>query len=115
MPHGDDKPPLKERLKELFLEYGKVALGVYLVLFAIVFTGFLVAIIAGFDTTESTGKTMGTLAAAWVATKVTQPIRIGVTLLLTPLVGQLLRSRRAGEEQGDDADEDDGDADDEEE
>ena len=39
---------------------------------------------------SSAAGTMGTWAAAYIATKLTQPIRIGATLLLTPIVARVL-------------------------
>ena len=45
----------------------------------------------------------GLLAAAYVATKVTQPLRIGATLALTPLIAHFIRKHRrspAGPGQG---------------
>ena len=32
--------------------------------------------------------------AAWVATKLTQPIRIGVTVVLTPIIGNIINRRK---------------------
>jgi len=91
------KVPMKQRIKDLVSEYGKIALGVYLVLFALVYVGFLIAIIAGFETGESATGTVGAAAAAWLATKVTQPLRIGGSLILTPIVAKLLgRQRKIG-------------------
>ena len=101
------KAPLKERLKDLLAEYGRIALITYLVLFALVFIGFLIAISAGFETDSGSA---GSLGAAWLATKVTQPIRIGAALLLTPLVAKLVRrsSHRDTDDAAADGDEDEG-------
>ena len=79
----------RERLKTLLEEYGKVALGTYFTLFVLVLLGFALAISTGFQPESAPGG-MGLLGAAYIATKVTQPIRIGATLLLTPLVARLL-------------------------
>lgn len=90
------KPTLTERLKALLAEYGPVAITLYFVIFGLVFAAFAVAISTGFDV-EGAGQTTGLLAGAWVATKLTQPIRILVTLALTPLVAKgwdRLRGRR---------------------
>lgn len=89
-----------ERLKALLLEYGRVALGVYLALFAVVFAAFAVAISMGIEA-GGAGGIAGTAAAAWVATKLTQPLRIAGTLVLTPLVGVALQRRGRGDELGD--------------
>lgn len=83
------KPPLQERLKTLLEEYGKVAVVIYFAIFGAVLGGFAIAIRLGVEI-ESAAGTAGTLGAAWVATKLTQPLRILATLVLTPLVGKLV-------------------------
>lgn len=89
-------------MKRLLAEYGRIALVIYVVLTALSWIGFLVAISSGIEIEAASGKA-GTIAAAWVAAKVTQPIRIGVTILLTPLVARLLkrspRPQQAGSEE----------------
>lgn len=87
------KPPLSQRLKDLLAEYGSIALVVYLVLFGLVFAGFAIAIAAGIGS-ESASGLAGTAAAAWVATKLTQPFRIAGTLALTPLAAALMHRYR---------------------
>jgi uncharacterized protein FAM210 len=89
------KPGFKERLKGLMEEYGSLALYVYFAIFAIVLVSFALAIQLGFKS-DSTAATAGTWGAAWVATKLTQPLRIGATLLLTPIIGNLRRRLRGG-------------------
>ncbi len=85
----------RQRLKNLLAEYGKLALIVYLAIFAVVLVGFALAIQFGFRP-ESTAGRAGTWGAAYVATKVAQPLRILATLALTPLVAQVLRRLRPG-------------------
>ena len=84
------KPPLKERIQQLMVEYGALAVWVYFIIFAVVITGFWLAIKLGIKTDSAAG-TAGTLGAAWVATKLTQPVRIVATLALTPAAMRLLR------------------------
>lgn len=74
-----------DRLKHLLAEYGTVALVVYLVLFVATLVGFWSAIQLGWRP-ESAGGNVGALAAAYLATKVTQPLRIAATLFLTPFI-----------------------------
>ena len=74
-------------------EYGLIALGVYLSTFVIAMIGFSIAIMQGFEV-EGDSSTAGILGAAWIATKLTQPIRIGVTLALTPVIGTYLSRRK---------------------
>ena len=75
------------RLKALVTEYGHVAIVIYLVISVLVFGGFAIAIMQGFEVESAAG----ILGAAWVATKLTQPVRIGVALVLTPIVGRLMK------------------------
>jgi hypothetical protein len=75
----------RAKLKLLLEEYGRVAIWVYLVIWLTVLAGFAIAISAGFNVNGGPAG-MGVLGAAWVATKLTQPLRIGATLLLTPAV-----------------------------
>lgn len=82
---------MREKLKTLLEEYGRIALWVYLVIWVSVLAGFAIAISAGFNVKDGAAAGMGVLGAAWVATKLTQPLRIGATLLLTPAVAALLR------------------------
>lgn len=84
----------RARLKNLLAEYGKLAIYVYLAIFVVVLAGFAVAIQSGIKTEGTVGK-MGVVGAAWVATKVSQPLRILATLVLTPLVARLLRRRKS--------------------
>jgi hypothetical protein len=83
----------KERLKALLAEYGRVALYTYLALFVLVFTGFAVAIAAGVQVESAQGGA-GVLGMAYLATKVTQPIRIAATIALTPLVATAISRLR---------------------
>jgi len=83
----------REKLKLLLEEYGRLALWVYLTIWLLVLAGFAIAISAGFKT-ESAGADAGVLLSAWVATKLTQPLRIAATLALTPVVAALLKKWR---------------------
>jgi hypothetical protein len=81
---------LKDRLRQLLVEYGSLALWVYFGIFAVVLVGFAVAILSGAKV-ESAAGTAGTWGAAYLATKLTQPLRILATLVLTPLVVRVVR------------------------
>jgi hypothetical protein len=87
------KKPLKDRLQGLLSEYGALALWVYFGIFFVVLAGFATAISFGFEV-ESEVATAGTLGAAYVATKVTQPLRILATLVFTPVVATFVRRVR---------------------
>jgi len=84
-----------KRLEKLLAEYGKVALVTYLVLFGLVLFGFCVAIAFGIGIkVESATGGIGTLGAAYVATKLTQPLRIGATVVLTPIFARALAAMK---------------------
>ncbi|MDP6931708.1 MAG: hypothetical protein QGG40_02285 [Myxococcota bacterium] len=78
---------LKTRWKEMLAQYGGVALTTYLTIFALVLFGFALAIQVGFQVEGTAGST-GLWVGAYLATKLTQPIRIGVTLVLTPFIAR---------------------------
>jgi hypothetical protein len=75
-------------LKDMLAEYGSIAIVVYLSIFALTLAGFVLAIRLGWRPESTTGNA-GIFVAAYIATKVTQPIRIGATLLLTPIVAKV--------------------------
>ena len=106
MPVPSPAPPsLKERLQKALLEYGSLGVWVYFAIFALVLVGFATAIGFGIEVESSAG-TAGTWGAAYVATKLTQPLRILATLAITPIVVQVARrlKRRSGQRPGDAAD-----------
>jgi hypothetical protein len=88
------KPPLKERLSELFTEHGRIAVITYLVLSLCSIVGFSIAIGVGFKPSDATG-VLGVIGAGWVAAKATMPIRILITLGITPLISGLVRRRKS--------------------
>jgi hypothetical protein len=86
-------PVTREKLKALLEEYGRVAIYTYLVIWLTVLAGFIIAISAGLDVSTKTGGA-GVLLSAWLATKLTQPLRIAGTLAATPLVAAALKKWR---------------------
>lgn len=88
------KPTLMERMKALLPEYGEVAVVTYFAIFGLVFAGFTLAIRFSVQTDSAAGWA-GTIGAAYGATKLTQPLRILATLLLTPLLARLVRRKKA--------------------
>jgi hypothetical protein len=97
VPAPSTRPPLKRRLQTLMVEYGQLALVVYLAIFAVVLVGFVLAIQLGVEV-QGASATAGTWAAAYIATKLTQPLRIMATLALTPLVMRLSPRRKPRKE-----------------
>lgn len=75
------------RFRELILEYGIIALIVHYVIFAVVIVGFWLAIRSGWRSTTAAG-TAGSWGAAYLAAKITQPLRIIATLAITPFVAR---------------------------
>jgi hypothetical protein len=78
---------MRATLKHILAEYGTVALTLYLVIFALVLGVSWIALQAGWSPQSTSGKA-GTFAAAYLITKLTQPLRIGATIVLTPLVAK---------------------------
>jgi hypothetical protein len=78
------------KIQDLIEEYGKVALVIYLVLWAAVVISTLAAISLGY-TGEKVSGVWAMFVASWVAAKVTQIPRIAATVALTPLVAAWLR------------------------
>lgn len=78
---------MRKTLKTILAEYGGIAVTLYLAIFFAVLGGFWLAIGMGFRP-AGTGGRVGAFAAAYIATKLTQPLRIGLTLVLTPIVAR---------------------------
>ena len=91
----------KAKLEAHLAEYGAIALVVYLTIWLSVWAGFAIAIAAGFEidvADEGAGAgTWGTILAAYVPTKLTQPIRIAATLVVTPVVAAIWHKIRGTE------------------
>jgi hypothetical protein len=83
----------RERLKALVAEYGKVAIFVYIAIYLLVIVGSATAILLGFDVESSAGGA-GLFLSVYAVTRVTLPIRIGATVVLTPIVARALRRPR---------------------
>jgi hypothetical protein len=91
------KPSLRRRLERLFSDYGSVAVVTYFGIFFCTWGGFAAAIALGVEV-EGAAAGASTLFGAWLATKVTQPIRIGATIVATPFAARMwhrVRPRRA--------------------
>jgi len=78
---------MRKTLKHVLTEYGTVALVLYLAIFALVLCGTWIAMRAGWSPTSAAGNA-GTFAAAYIVTKLTQPLRIAATVVLTPLLAK---------------------------
>jgi O-antigen ligase len=84
---------VKKTAQQILTEYGAIGVVVYFAIFFAVLFGFWAAIRAGWHP-KSVGGGVGSFTAAYIATKLTQPLRIAATVALTPLVA---RRRHKGE------------------
>jgi hypothetical protein len=84
---------VKKTVQNLLAEYGTVALIVYFAIFFAVLGGFWLGIRFGWRPTSVAGSA-GTLAAAYIATKLTQPIRIAATVVITPIAAKIYERMR---------------------
>jgi hypothetical protein len=87
------KPSYRDRFNKLLAEWGSLVLWVYFGIFFVVLVGFALAIKFGFGVEGAAGA-VGTWGAAYLATKLTQPVRIAATLVLTPALAALLKRFR---------------------
>ncbi len=79
---------MRKTIQTLLTEYGAVAVVIYFAIFFAVLGGFWAAIRFGWRPT-SAGGSVGAFTAAYIATKLTQPLRIGATLVLTPIAARV--------------------------
>ncbi len=87
---------MRPKLKQLLEEYGRIAIFTYFGIFLLTLAGFAVAISYGLKVKSAQGGA-GLLVASWLATKLTQPLRIAATLALSPLIATALRKLRRPE------------------
>lgn len=79
---------MRKTLKNILAEYGTIAAVVYFAIFFAVLGAFWIAIRFGWRPGSAAGS-VGTFAAAYIATKLTQPLRIAATLVLTPAIARV--------------------------
>lgn len=90
---------MRKTLKKVLAEYGAIAVVLYLTIFFAVFIGSYFAIQLGWAP-ESVAGTAGAWTAAYIITKVMQPLRIASTVVLTTFLGKLWDKRRKPEVAG---------------
>jgi hypothetical protein len=90
---ADPPPSSRQRLRRFFLEFGALGLAVHYVVYGLVMLGFALSIGSSRTLRESSG-TLGIWAAAYVAAKLTMPVRALATVALTPLLRALIRRPR---------------------
>ncbi len=80
---------MREKLKHLLEQYGKLALVIWFGIFGLSIATFSALLSFGIEVEGAAGAT-GTLAGAYLATQLIKPIRIAATLALTPLAASWL-------------------------
>ena len=78
---------MRRTFQTLLAEYGAVFVIVYFTIFFAVLGAFWVGITTGWRPASAAGSA-GAFTAAYLATKVTQPLRIAASVALTPLVAR---------------------------
>jgi hypothetical protein len=92
-PAKPSRPSLKQRLSAQFNEYGKVAIITYFTISILTIAGFSIAIGLGVEPSSATG-VFGVIVAGWALAKATLPIRVLITLGLTPIIAYVVTRRR---------------------
>ena len=96
--HGDMNGKMESKVKEILEKYGRLAIVIYLSTFVLTFTGVFCLIQMGmkdsvvdfFESYLGEGNgAAGTIALAYAITKITQPLRIALTVLLIPIFGRV--------------------------
>lgn len=77
------------RVQKLYAKYGASFIVAYIAIFVLSMLGFIIAIQTGFQV-EGATEGVGLFAAAWLGTKLLQPLRIGFSVALAPLVAKLI-------------------------
>jgi hypothetical protein len=90
---------VRKTFQKLLAEYGVIAVVVYFTIFFATWIGAWAAIQQGVDLAALAKRvglsgnrivaSLGAWTAAYIFTKILQPVRIGITLLLTPLLARL--------------------------
>ncbi|TMQ06227.1 MAG: hypothetical protein E6J90_46935 [Deltaproteobacteria bacterium] len=88
------RPSLRQRFAAQTKEYGRVAIITYFTLSILAIIGFSIAIGLGVEPSSATGM-FGVIFAGWALAKATLPIRLLLTLGLTPVIAFLVTRRRA--------------------
>ena len=93
-PTTSERPPLKDRVQGLLVEYGSIALWVYFIIFAVVLFSCALALRFGIKVHGLAGSA-GIWAGAYLATKLLQPLRIIATVAVTPAAAALIKRRKS--------------------
>jgi hypothetical protein len=95
---------MRKTFQKLLAEYGAIAVIVYFTIFFATWIAAWAAIQRGVNLASLAARfglssngivaSLGAWTAAYIFTKILQPVRIGVTLLLTPLLARLYEQTR---------------------
>lgn len=91
---------MRKTLKNVLAEYGMIAVVLYLAIFFAVFIGAWFGIRLGWAPGGIAGNA-GAWTAAYLFTKLTQPLRIAATVVLTTFVGKLWKRSQSRTAQAD--------------
>lgn len=103
---NSEKKPIMERWKNVVAIYGKVAIGTHIVVSLASLGIFYLAVSSGVDVSFWLSKigfaftganSIGTFALAYLAHKAILPIRLSISLALTPLISEIFRRKRKNE------------------
>lgn len=83
---------MRKTLKNILAEYGMIAVVLYLAIFFAVFIGAWFGIRLGWAPGGVAGNA-GAWTAAYLVAKITQPLRIATTVVLTTFVGKFWKRR----------------------
>ena len=86
------------KVQDLFSEYGRTGIIVYFTIFFLTLFGFWTLLTVGVDIRTwsyfSSLGDVGAIGLAYAATKITQPIRIALTFVLTPVAARFFPLRK---------------------
>ena len=90
---------MTKKLKQLFVDYGRVAIAIHFSIFFLTWGGFYIAISAGLDLQDvdwlpKIVEKGGNVAISYLFTQALKPIRIALTVVLTPLVASWLKRQK---------------------
>ena len=87
---------MASKMETMLAQYGRIGIIVYFSIFFLTLFGFWTLLTAGVDIRTwsffSNLGDVGPMGLAYAATKLTQPIRIGLTVVCTPLIDRFFPS-----------------------
>ena len=94
---------MNPKIQQLFSKYGRTGIFVYFSIFFLTLFTFWALLTTGIDIRSwsffSGLGNIGTIGIAYAATKITQPIRIAATVLVTPIIVGFLPTTKEDQEE----------------